>query len=149
MKLSFSTVLVAAPGGEVLTYWESGHPDEYDIWELMRAIVKRRSCWKNRWRSGSPTISMKRRVPGRMHMRSRAILICWTPITSWPAGTGAPGLSTGRMSARYEHSAFTWNYDGGIGRSRKCTLSHTQRHGRDFIRSSSIWARRAAGVPDC
>ena len=105
MKLFFSTVLVAAPGGEILTYWESGHPDEYDI--------------------------------------------CWTPITSWPAGTGAPGLSTGRMSARYEHSAFTWNYDGGIGRSRKCTLSHTQRHGRDFIRSSSIWARRAAGVPDC
>ena len=35
MKLFFSTVLVAAPGGEVLTYWESGHPDEYDIWELI------------------------------------------------------------------------------------------------------------------
>ena len=35
MKLSFSTVLVAAPGGEVLPYWESGHPDEYDIWELI------------------------------------------------------------------------------------------------------------------
>ena len=35
------------------------------------------------------------------------------------------------------------------GRSGKCTLIHTQRHGRDFMRSSFIWARRAVGVPDC
>lgn len=35
MKLFFSTICVAAPSGEVLTYWESGHPDEYDIWDLL------------------------------------------------------------------------------------------------------------------
>ena len=44
MKLFFSTVLVAAPGGEVLTYWESGHPDEYDIWELITRDARYRNC---------------------------------------------------------------------------------------------------------
>ena len=44
MKLSFSTVLVAAPGGEVLTYWESGHPDEYDIWELITRDARYRKA---------------------------------------------------------------------------------------------------------
>ena len=44
MKLFFSTVLVAAPGGEVLTYWESGHPDEYDIWELITRDARYRKA---------------------------------------------------------------------------------------------------------
>ena len=34
MKLYFSTIQVALPRAEVLTYWESGHPDEYDVQEL-------------------------------------------------------------------------------------------------------------------
>ena len=34
MKLYFSTIRVALPNTEVLTYWESGHPDEYDVQEL-------------------------------------------------------------------------------------------------------------------
>ena len=42
--LFFSTVLVAAPGGEILTYWESGHPDEYDIWELITRDARYRKA---------------------------------------------------------------------------------------------------------
>ena len=34
MKLYFSTIRIALPNTEVLTYWESGHPDEYDVQEL-------------------------------------------------------------------------------------------------------------------
>ena len=34
MKLYFSTIRVALPNTEVLTSWESGHPDEYDVQEL-------------------------------------------------------------------------------------------------------------------
>ena len=44
MKLFFSTVLVTAPGGEILTYWESGHPDEYDIWELITRDARYRKA---------------------------------------------------------------------------------------------------------
>ena len=54
MKLFFSTVLVAAPGGEVLTYWESGHPDEYDIWELITRDARYRKAAELLEESESP-----------------------------------------------------------------------------------------------
>lgn len=117
MKLYFSTIRIALPNTEVLTYWESGHPDEYDVQELFARSARYHTVAELLTETAEvafPTISMKRRAPGRMRWRSRATSICWTPITSWPAGTVGPGLSIGRMSARYEHSAFTWNYDGGI-----------------------------------
>ena len=86
-------VLVAAPGGEVLTYWESGHPDEYDIWELITRDARYRKAAELLEESVEVRVShyiYETESPGRMHMRSRAILICWTPITSWPAAPALP-----------------------------------------------------------
>lgn len=35
MKLYFSAIRFPLPHAEVLTCWESGHPDEYDVQELV------------------------------------------------------------------------------------------------------------------
>lgn len=47
MKLYFSTIRVALPNTEVLTYWESGHPDEYDVQELFARSARYKISKRN------------------------------------------------------------------------------------------------------
>ena len=98
MKLFFSTVLVAAPGGEVLTYWESGHPDEYDIWELITRDARYRKAAELLEESVEVRVShyiYETESPGPDAHAEQSHFDLLDAITSWPAGTGAPGLSTG------------------------------------------------------
>ena len=111
MKLYFSTIRIALPNTEVLTYWESGHPDEYDVQELFARSARYHTVAELLTETAEVAVShyiYETESPGPDAVAEQShfdLLDAYNEL--------ARRHRRSRF-ARYEHSAFTWNYDGGI-----------------------------------